>query len=236
MGYDTIIFDLYGTLVDVLTDESLPAVWEETSGFMTAMGAPITDEELKSRYFAILSEDVKSKGEFYEPDLYKTFKAIYGERGIVADKKLIDKTGVVFRKASTLLLKAYDGVLDGLKALRSAGKRIILLSNAQWVFTRYELELLNLNNAFDKTYISSCCGVKKPSKEFFMMPIKELSLDISRTVMVGNDGTCDVLGAQSVGLDTIYFKTATSPDKEMPPATYCFSKQDMKGALKIILK
>ena len=45
--YEVYIFDLYGTLVDIHTDEDLPYLWEKMSELYAAQGAAYEPEELK---------------------------------------------------------------------------------------------------------------------------------------------------------------------------------------------
>ena len=54
------------------------------------------------------------------------------------------------------LMKAItDGVTDLLEALKKKGKKIYLLSNAQRIFTEYEMHTLGIAKYFDDIFISS---------------------------------------------------------------------------------
>lgn len=48
--YDTCIFDLYGTLVDIRTDEDKAELWERLSLFYAYYGAKYAPDELKRSY------------------------------------------------------------------------------------------------------------------------------------------------------------------------------------------
>ena len=50
-GYRTCIFDLYGTLVDIHTDENAPQVWEALAAHYSARGAVYRPKELRDAYF-----------------------------------------------------------------------------------------------------------------------------------------------------------------------------------------
>ena len=56
MKYKNYVFDLYGTLVDIHTDEEAPAVWERLAYFYNYYGADYTGEELRIAYDAIINE------------------------------------------------------------------------------------------------------------------------------------------------------------------------------------
>ncbi|MCD8336280.1 MAG: hypothetical protein LUD18_03225 [Lachnospiraceae bacterium] len=47
LSYDNYIFDLYGTLVDIHTDENLPELWKKLSLFYGYYGAHYTPDELR---------------------------------------------------------------------------------------------------------------------------------------------------------------------------------------------
>ena len=98
--------------------------------------------------------------------------------------------------------------------------RLWLLSNAQRVFTAYELRALGLDTVFDDIYISSDHGCRKPDVRFFQALIQEHGLDISKSLMIGNDRRTDIAGAKAAGLDTLYMHTNITPpgQKEADPA------------------
>ena len=48
MRYRDCIFDLYGTLVDIHTDEERPQLWEDLAAWYQEHGAPYAPEELQA--------------------------------------------------------------------------------------------------------------------------------------------------------------------------------------------
>lgn len=63
-AYDNYIFDLYGTLVDIHTEENDPLVWKKLALFYGYYDADYSSEELKERYAAIIAgEEYKMKSE-----------------------------------------------------------------------------------------------------------------------------------------------------------------------------
>ena len=55
---ETFLFDLYGTLADVHTDESQPALWEDVAADATARGAAYTAETYQRAYLALCKDEV----------------------------------------------------------------------------------------------------------------------------------------------------------------------------------
>ena len=50
MIFDTCIFDFYGTLADIRTDETEPQVWRKLSQFYAFYGACYTPSEMREKY------------------------------------------------------------------------------------------------------------------------------------------------------------------------------------------
>ena len=67
--YDNYVFDLYGTLVDIHTEENDARVWEKLSLFYGFYGALYDPQELQESYLALIqSKETDLKGETIELD------------------------------------------------------------------------------------------------------------------------------------------------------------------------
>ena len=55
--YQNYLFDLYGTLVDIHTDEEKEELWERLSMFYGYYGAAYKPAELKKKYYEFVSID-----------------------------------------------------------------------------------------------------------------------------------------------------------------------------------
>ena len=215
MRYTDLIFDLYGTLVDIHTEEDAK-VWEKTAFYFGFYGAHYSGPELKAAFREELNRREAKEGQSYEcfPDI--PFEQVMGDlfraRGI---RENADTLGVhaaqLFRICSLDYVNLYPEVLEALKALREKGYRLWLLSNAQRVFTEYELRLLGLGEQLDGIYISSDFRCRKPDVRFFNALIEEQKLDKSKCIMIGNDLHTDIGGARAAGLATFYMHTNLTP-------------------------
>ena len=223
--YDAYLFDLYGTLVDIHTDESKPALWRAAAEAYTRRGASYTGPALRWAYLACAAEEEKAlmarlpEGTLPEIELRNVFSSLYRQKGVIPDPETVAETAVLFRSLSTTHLRAYAGARELLQALRARGSRVILLSNAQSCFTLPELRRLGLLELFDRIYISSDAGCKKPDFRFFSLPLRELEFCPDRCLMIGNDPDCDILGAARAGMDAFYLQSGLSPRGAPPPET-----------------
>ena len=218
--YRNYIFDLYGTLVDIRTDEYSLNFWRKAVSVFAMGKASYSPSELMNRYhkyvrIARRRERLRHPmGRHIDIDLLEVFKRLYSDKGVKADVTLLRETAKRFRKSSTERLCLYDGVIDLLESLKKANKRIFLLSNAQESFTVPELEELGIYKYFDGILISSEERVCKPQRAFFDRLIDRYHLNRSECLMIGNDKTSDMLGAKGACIDGLYIHQEISPPVE----------------------
>ncbi len=221
MRYTDLIFDLYGTLVDIHTDEN-NEVWEKTALYFCYHGVNYSGRELEADYKSVVSTRESVLGQGYEmyPDI--PFDGVLAD--LFRAKGLTDRADElglnaahVFRIASTEYIRLYDGALDALSVLRQHGFRLWLLSNAQRAFTAYELRALGLDKQFHGIYLSSDYTCRKPDPRFFHALLEDRNLTPSACLMIGNDRSTDIAGAKDCGLATLYMHTNLTPS-DQPPA------------------
>lgn len=218
--YRNCIFDLYGTLIDIRTDEYSVDFWRKAVSVFAQGKASFSPSELNRSYhkyvkFAQFREKLRHPlYKHFDIDVLEVFRRLYADKGITADMELLRNTAKRFRKASTEKLGLYDGVIDLLESLKAADRKIYLLSNAQESFTVPEMEELDILKYFDGVMISSEERVCKPQKEFFERLIGKYHLDKSESIMIGNDKNSDMMGAYSVGIDGLYIHQEISPPVE----------------------
>lgn len=221
------VFDLYGTLVDIHTEEDSIPFWQRFSMFLAMEGVPYTPDALREKYKSwIRAAEITARaqlgdGVFPEIDLAPLFLSFYTDAGIPADSYDAARLARVFRTLSLEKLRLFDGVTELLTRLREAGRGVYLLSNAQALFTRPELRLLGLEKYFHGILLSSEVGYQKPDPHFYEALFRRYGLDPAQTIMVGNDDVADCHGAAAAGLDSIYIFTEQSPALSAPLPANC---------------
>lgn len=242
MRYQDCIFDLYGTLVDIHTDEKKPQLWEELAAWYRERGADYVPEELQDAYFQTVrrmesgTASLRNDAHEAHPEiqLEYVFQSLYRQKGIDAGLELAVRTGERFRSCSLDYICLYGGAVELLKALRANGQRVWLLSNAQHIFTACELQTLGIEPLFDGIYLSSDYGCKKPDRRFFNILLKEREIRPETAIMIGNDGVCDIQGARGVGLSTLYIHSNISPEEPLPEADYVLEEMDLEKVREIL--
>lgn len=214
--YKNYIFDLYGTLVDIRTNEEKAYLWDkmtELFGFYGAVYERTTLKKTYAKYCKELEDKLKKEEEYPEIDLDIVFRRLFQDKGIEeVEQSVIDALQMSMRAISTKFIRLYDGVIDLLESLKAKEKNIYLLSNAQRGFTRPELRYLGIEKYFDGILISSEEGCKKPGSSFFQVLLERYHLNPKESIMIGNDSVSDILGAYHMGMHSLYIHTEISPE------------------------
>ncbi len=224
--YRNFIFDLYGTLVDIRTDEEAKSLWKFLAGFLARQGAEYHPAELRSTWKRLCAEETEKKREetgspWPEPDIADVFRRIYEEAPVrhpaerTVDAKTVALTADVFRTLSIRRLRLFAHTEEVLRQLKKNGAGIYLLSNAQHLFTIPEMEMLGILPLFDAVYISSDKGIKKPDPEFMRMLLRGENLRAEESIMIGNELDSDMACAVRTGVRGLFLNTGGAPLSEV---------------------
>lgn len=201
------VFDLYGTLIDIRTDEASPRFRRGFSRYFKKITG--SDEDI----WALLSGFFEDKGE-EEADILIQLVSILARLGVADAEWKAVLLARYFRKNSVKRLRLYDGVTDMLQEVKSAGAKMYVLSNAQSAFTLDEMRELKIYGLFDGVELSSDFGFKKPSRLFFDHLLEKYGLKASDCVYFGNDIRADIIPAKALGMRTAYIRTDISPAED----------------------
>jgi putative hydrolase of the HAD superfamily len=207
--YKNYIFDLYGTLIDIHTDEYSKNFFKKYAKWLRKQGFAF---EWKRFYitYTLLEHDYRIKaadeGRYANPEIRiePVFKEVFALNGYEITDEQVLFLCEGFRRISLIYMKLFDDTISCLEGLKNAGKKIYLLSNAQRSFTWQELELAGLIPYFDGILISSDEGCMKPDSEFYNICCNRYGLDKKECIMIGNELKSDMAGAKAAGIDGFY--------------------------------
>ena len=180
MKYNTVIFDLDGTLLNTLED-----LGDSVNFALKSFGYPTrTYEEIRS----FVGNGVKDLVTKAVPDgtdeettlkCLQTFKDHY-------------KTNMQNKTAP------YDGIIDLLEELNSKDVKLAIVSN------KYDFGVKNLNKYYFKDLIPVAIGERegvrrKPAPDTVLTAMKELNAQKESTLYVGDSGS-DMITAQNAGV------------------------------------
>lgn len=212
--YKNYIFDVYGTLVDIHTNEYEPSTWSKLAETLRFYGVDYTPDELRETYFSSCDLQMTAgKARFAHPeiDVTEVFRHIFENKGKKATISLATHLAQEFRAFSTEYLRLFDGVTEALVKLKRAKKKLYILSNAQKCFTKQELAKLGILRLFDGVIYSSDWKCAKPDAELFGALIDKYKLVRKECVYIGNDAYYDVEGARNAKIDCLWLKTSHTP-------------------------
>jgi putative hydrolase of the HAD superfamily len=219
-----VFFDLYGTLLDIRTNEDDPWVYATLAQYLTYVGVSISPEALQQEYRIRVRAYLEGSGEPHpEVDIYTVFRDLLTAHREVREREDFEapsgtrhpdeeacqvlSTAVLFRSLTRRQFAVFPQVHEVLDRLRNR-YRLGLISDAQWVFTDPELEMTGLTPFFPVRILSSRVGVRKPDPRMFVKAMRELGVSPENSVYVGDTPPRDLVGARNAGMKCILFKSA----------------------------
>ncbi len=203
------IFDLYNTLIDVKTDEHCKKAWTPVGEYFAAHGIKTDEKRLCyefDRYWKLFNERAAAEHKFLFPecDCVTQFESMARSVGGRLSREAATEALRIFRRASIERLTPFDGARALLDELKAMGKNVYLLSNAQAAFTYDEIKECGLDGAFDGMLISSEHGCRKPDPAYFGRLFDKYGLEKNESVMIGDDRTSDIEGANRFGIASVW--------------------------------
>ncbi len=194
-----VLFDWNNTLVEFEWDDERVAL-----GHRAALGRD--DPEFTQRWREAML------GEHDHPP----YAEILAGLGVEDADAFIDAEHEVWRPAYTVLASA-QALLD---SLRTRGIKTGVVANS-WPdpdrVLRCDAEVLGLADRLDAMVFSEGAGVRKPAPEIFLRACRELEVEPSDTMFVGDNLVTDVQGAANVGMTTVqalWFRADDTPGIE----------------------
>lgn len=195
MNFETILFDLDGTLTDPalgITNSVIYALKKmgitppERDELLKFIGPPLA--ESFEKYFGLSTEEA--------------YKAVDIYREYFAPKGLFENT-------------LFDGVYEMLFSLKKSGKKIVLATSKPIVFANEILRHFNIFQFFDLTVGSNLDGSLTNKTEVVSAALEKLqSPDKVSTVMVG-DRCHDIIGGAQNGLFTVGVTFGYGSEREL---------------------
>lgn len=210
MAIKGILFDLYGTLIDIETDEGLEEIFRGIGHYLVYCGIVLTPAEVRSRYHELMKRNMQeNRAEYPEFDALALWSAFLQEAGMKDEAergKLALTLSQLFRGLSRKRLLLFPDVKQVLDGLRTT-YRLALVSDAQPCYALPEIKAVGLDGYFDPIVISAPRGFRKPDPRMYQEALSVMGLTPAEAIFVGNDMFRDTFGAQRVGLKTVFFSS-----------------------------
>ncbi|WP_327254325.1 HAD family hydrolase [Streptomyces sp. NBC_01244] len=212
MGYDLVIFDNDGVLVD-----SEPLANSILAGYLTELGHPTSYEESLRDYMGAAVHRVhdlvrERTGQDLPPDF---------------DTALHARTFAAFERE----LKPVPGVEGVLAALVESGTAYCLASSGSHERIRVGHRAAGLDEWFEEEWIFSSedVGKGKPAPDLFLHAADQMGVAPGRCVVI-EDSPLGVQAALAAGMDVLAY-TAMVPADRLPGATGYFGDMNQLAGL-----
>ncbi|MGB3940290.1 MAG: HAD family hydrolase [Candidatus Manganitrophaceae bacterium] len=207
MAIKGILFDLYGTLIDIETNESLEEIYRGISHYLTYHGVYRHRWEVRDRYYQIMKQRKETSSEEYpEIDVEAIWNVFLEKEGIKAVATRLELAKILaqfYRGASRTRLQLYPEVKRVLDELRVV-YRLGLISDAQPCFALPEIQAVGLDGYFEPIIISAQYGFRKPDRRLTEKALDMMKLTPEEVIYVGNDMFRDIYGAKRLGIKTLF--------------------------------
>jgi putative hydrolase of the HAD superfamily len=125
----------------------------------------------------------------------------------LGDTLMLEETEVKDAEETTLRAEVVPGMAEALRDLKSAGYRLALVADARPRTPENVLRQHGLYDLFDAVAVSEVVGASKPDPRIFRAALDALAVaqhDYERVVMVGNNLERDIVGANRLGLISVF--------------------------------
>jgi putative hydrolase of the HAD superfamily len=210
-GRTVVLFDLYGTLVDVDVDESDMQVWTALAERLEGWSVSGREDpgDLQAAYLRLCAEEaqVHDQGNI----LPKVFTRLLSHNGEVPNGFDVRTFAHLFRKLSITRLTLRPYAVRVLDHLRGRGVRPCLVSNTESILTEYDIEQLHLSGAFDVIVLSSDLGLVKPDPGILDAALRQVGCARDDAVMVGDTWATDVKAGLATGIPVVFLDEDAGP-------------------------
>jgi putative hydrolase of the HAD superfamily len=215
-----IVFDINGTLIDILTDDGDEGIYRAIGHFLSYQGIYLHRRQVREMYYQVLDKQRRAGTEaHHEFDAVRVWREFLELNLAAAAALPPDKLAQMplfltemYRGISCRRLKLYPEVKAVLDELHPRFK-LAVLSDAQSAWARPEMRAVGIDSYFDPIVISGDYGFRKPDRRLFEVTLAGMGLDAEDVVFVGNDMYRDIFGAGQLGMKTVFF----APDRVIEP-------------------
>lgn len=212
--YQTVLFDLDGTLTDP--------------------GEGITNSVAYAlKKYGIDVSDRKELYKFIGPPLHESFMEYYG----FSEKQAMEAVEYYreyYREKGIFENLVYDGVKEMLENLKISGKKLAVATSKPEAFARQILEHFGLSEYFSYIAGANMDGTRTRKDEVISYALESCRISGLETVIMVGDREHDILGAAKVGIDSVgvLFGYGSPEELQKAGATYIAEKvADIPGII-----
>jgi len=125
----------------------------------------------------------------------------------LGDTLVAEETVVHDTSGRATTAQVIEGAFEILQKLTKAGYKIALIANDEDATSaRNIVTSTGLKEYFDAIVVSGELGIEKPDRRIFKAALNVLGVKAENAVMVGNRVDTDIVGANRLGMVSVWFK------------------------------
>ncbi len=198
MKYQAVIFDLFGTLVDIFSRREYESTLTE---MVSILKVPYDD------FYKIWMQTAKKRTTGVFKTIEENLEYICRELKIPTTEEQIKEATRVRYKYLTRALTPRQDAIKVISSLKSSGYKIGLISNCSieppliWPTTPFA-------PFFNVALFSSVVGILKPDRRIFQMAAEQLMVKPSKCVYIGDGGDNELAAAANAGMTPVLIRAA----------------------------
>lgn len=138
-------------------------------------------------------------------------------RHAIVDPRLVERAVLHYADAREKTFRMAPGADEALARLRERFGKLALVTNGAAVSQRAKIEQFSLADVFDHIQVEGEFGAGKPDARVYLHVCDRLGVAPERSLMVGDNHRCDVLGALQAGLNACWIDLAGRGAPPLPP-------------------
>ena len=204
-----VLFEPYGTLIDIETDERDWYAYLNLSRFLEYRSVYLSADELRWLWFEKTARQLRESGERF-PDINARaiWQELYTENARACNhiahldrQTFVADLTTLHRALTRRSLRLMEGVQPLLKTLRRR-VRLGIVVDGQREYVLPELQMNGIDDFFEVIVVSGEYGYRKPDPRLFAAACTALGVPAAQTLFVGVDTGRDITGAREAGMRT----------------------------------
>ncbi|RQD68583.1 MAG: HAD family hydrolase [Tindallia sp. MSAO_Bac2] len=215
MRYETILFDMDGTLTD-----SGPGIKNSVIYALKKYGIEVKDREKLNKFIG--------------PPLWDSFEKYYDFSKEEA-RKAVEYYREYYREKGMFENVVYEGIEDLLRQLKESNRRLLVATSKPEVFSKQILEHFDIAHYFTFVAGSNFDGTRVNKDEVIQYALENCPVsDLSKVLMIG-DREHDIIGAKKNGIDSVGVLFGYGDRQELEGAGATYIVENVEEIGKVIL-
>lgn len=198
MKYEAVIFDFFGTLVDVFSRREYENMLLQMSSILS-----VPREEFTQLWYGT----AKKRGTGIIRSIEANIEHICRELKVQVHDSQIEEVARVRFNFTVRSMTSNKGGIEVISRLKSEGYRIALISNCSSETPKI-WEDLPLARLFDVTVFSCLVGLQKPDPRIYRLAVDHLAVRPESCLYIGDGDGEELLGAASIGMHPVLIRAS----------------------------